>query len=285
MMLQVAVEEFLLDKTAYCAPRTVRNYSEHLARFLKYAPEDVEQLAPDVIRGYIIHLKGRKTRNVTINCYVRSVKVFCKWLLEYEYTDIDLFRRVKMPRPDPKLKVPLSMAEVRRIDEQLLKLRDKVIFHLMLDAGLRVSEVCKLKKKDIDLENRLIYVDNSKYNKSRIVPMASNLAYLLEKYHQEKNEVFLLCSKTGSQMTDNLVKQLFQDLKVSSGVDRLHAHLLRHTFATSYIVGGGNLEKLRIMLGHSDYSVTQNYLHLAAQFEVVRYPIYQLDPVFFQRGY
>ena len=115
--------------------------------------------------------------------------------------------------------------------------------------------------------------------------MAANLAQLLQEYSQERNEVFLLCSKTGKQMSTNLVKQVFQDAKQKTGIQRLHAHLLRHTFATSYMVGGGSMEKLRIMLGHSDYAVTQGYLHLAAQFEVVKYPIYQLDPLFFQKGY
>ena len=115
--------------------------------------------------------------------------------------------------------------------------------------------------------------------------MAECLASMIEEYHPKKNSEYLLCSKSGYQLTDNLIKQLYQKVKKRSGIKRLHAHLLRHTFATSYIVGGGNLEKLRIMLGHADYNVTKTYLHLAAQFEIVRYPIYQLDVVFFEKGY
>ena len=284
MTLEAAVMSFLLDKKVYCSPKTLKNYMEHLQRFQLYAPRDVEGLTPDVIRGYIIHLKECEIRNVTINTYVRSVKVFCRWLYEFEYVETDIFHRIKLPRPDPEIKIPLSITEVDRIDA-VLNNRDKVIFHLMLDAGLRVQEVCSLKKEDVDLQNRLIYIHNSKYNKNRIVPMAACLISLLESYQQDRNEVYLLCSKTGHQMTDNLIKQLYQKVKRRSGIDRLHAHLLRHTFATSYIVGGGNLEKLRIMLGHADYNVTKTYLHLAAQFEIVRYPIYQLDAVFFEKGY
>ena len=284
MTMEAAVTSFLLDKKVYCAPKTLKNYIEHLQRFQLYAPRDVEGLTPDVIRGYIIHLKECKIRNVTINTYVRSVKVFCRWLYEFEYVETDVFHRIKLPRPDPEIKIPLSVSEVNRIDA-VLNDRDKIIFHLMLDAGLRVQEVCSLRKEDIDLQNRLIYIHNSKYNKSRIVPMAACLIPLLENYNQKKNNVYLLCSKSGQQMTENLIKQLYQKIKLRSGVNRLHAHLLRHTFATSYIVGGGNLEKLRIMLGHADYNVTKTYLHLAAQFEIVRYPIYQLDAVFFEKGY
>lgn len=284
MLLQNAVNEFILDKKVYCAPKTVKNYVEHLNRFKVYAPGTVEQLTPDIIRGYIVHLKESKVRNVSINTYVRSVKVFCRWLLEFDYVETDLFLRIKLPRPDPEIKIPLSIDEVHAIDE-ILNERDRIIFHLMLDAGLRVQEVCSLKKKDVDLQNRLLYVHNSKYNKSRIIPMAACLVSMIEDYHPKKNSEYLLCSKSGYQLTDNLIKQLYQKMKKRSGINRLHAHLLRHTFATSYIVGGGNLEKLRIMLGHADYNVTKTYLHLAAQFEIVRYPIYRLDAVFFERGY
>lgn len=284
MKLQNVVDEFILDKKVYCAPKTISDYSDHLQRFLKYAPRDLEDLTPEHIRKYIIKLKEIGLSSVSINTYLRSVKVFCSWMFEYEYTDRNLFARIKLPRPDPALKIPLSVSEAAAIDE-VLQERDKIIFHLMLDAGLRASEVCNLKKKDIDLQNRLIYVNNSKFNKSRIVPMAECLYLMLSGYTSDRNDTYLLCSRTGYQMSNNLIKQLFQRMKKSSGIKRLHAHLLRHTFATSYIVGGGNLEKLRIMLGHADYNVTKTYLHLAAQFEIVKYPIYRLDPVFFERGY
>lgn len=284
MNLDVAITEFLLDKKVYCAPKTIKNYTEHLQRFQLYAPRSIEELTPSVIRGYIIFLKDNNVRSVSINTYIRSIKVFCRWLLEFEYISEDLFFRIKLPRPDASIKIPLSTNEVQIIDN-VLNDRDKIIFHLMLDAGLRVQEVCSLKKTDIDLNNRLIFVNDSKYNKSRILPMADCLADLISNFNLKCCTEYLLCSRTGYQMTDNLIKQLFQKMKTRSGVDRLHAHLLRHTFATSYIVGGGNLEKLRIMMGHADYNVTKTYLHLAAQFEIVKYPIYKLDDVFFERGY
>ena len=86
-------------------------------------------------------------------------------------------------------------------------------------------------------------------------------------------------------LTSNTVKMIFQDLKISTGIDRLHAHLLRHTFAISYLIGGGNLEFLRVFLGHYDYAATKTYVAMAAQMKLLGAPVYQLDPIFFQRGY
>lgn len=62
---------------------------------------------------------------------------------------------------------------------------------------------------------------------------------------------------------------LFQDLKTKSGITRLYPHLLRHTFATNYIYNGGNLEVLRVLLGHSTISITQIYIHLASQMHII----------------
>ena len=84
-------------------------------------------------------------------------------------------------------------------------------------------------------------------------------------------------------INSNVIKQLFSRIKKKSGIDRLHPHLCRHTFATSYIKGGGNIEMLRLLLGHTDYKVTRVYLHLAQQSSLLHEDIYQLDPVFFKR--
>lgn len=91
--------------------------------------------------------------------------------------------------------------------------------------------------------------------------------------------------KDRKPMTSNAIKQLFQDLKVTSGINRVHAHLLRHTFATSYLMGGGNLEFLRVFMGHSDYNVTKTYSQMAAQYKMLGADVYKLDSIFFSRGY
>lgn len=283
MQLQNVVDKFILDKKVYCAPKTIETYTEHLNRFVLHAPDQLEKLTRETIRKYILDMRDEGIRNVTIQTYMRTVKVFCRWLYEEGYIDEPIADGMKLPRPDPKPKKPLTEKEALIVDSFLISTRDRIIFHLMLDAGLRESEVCNLRREDIDFQNRFILIRNSKYNRNRVVPLCSRLYNWTKFYHSTGD--YLLTTPSGDRLSENLIKQLFQRLKKQTGIERIHAHLCRHTFATSYIMGGGNLEKLRLMLGHEDYNTTKVYLHLAAEFEIVRYPIYQLDPVFFERGY
>ena len=282
MLLRDAADKFILDKKVYCAPKTIENYTDHLIRFLQFAPDILEELSSDVLREYVIEMRQRKIRNVTINTYMRSVKVFCRWLYEEGYLELNV-SKIKLPRPDPKIKQPLSQKEVDIILQEIPELRYKIVFRLMLDAGLRESEVCNLRRSDLDLVNNIIRIRNSKFNRNRIIPLCPRLKELLQQYNSGSEYVIL--SRTGRQLSTEAIKHMFQKLKNRSGIQRVHAHLCRHTFATSYMMGGGNLEKLRVMLGHSDYNVTKIYLQLAAEYDIVKYPIYQLDPVFFEKGY
>lgn len=283
MTMETAVTEFLQDKKVYCASKTIDNYGDHLRRFMRHAPQELEQLSTDVVRKYVIHMRDEGIRNVTVRSYMRSVKVFCRWLYDEGYLENNIAQGIRLPRPDPKIKQPLTEAEALAIDSCLINTRDRIIFHLMLDAGLRESEVCNLRKEDIDFENNFICIRNSKFNRNRVVPLCSRLKNWTKYYNS--GSTYLLTGKCGNKLTPELIKQLFTRIKKRTGIIRVHAHLCRHTFATSYMMGGGNLEKLRLMMGHADYNVTKEYLHLAAEFEIVKYPIYQLDPVFFERGY
>ena len=95
--------------------------------------------------------------------------------------------------------------------------------------------------------------------------------------NSDSNNLFLDRSNN-MPITNDTIRKLFVTLKRLSGVDRVHAHLCRHTFATSFLQYGGNMEKLRLYMGHSDYEILKNYLHLS-----LMYPdVYRIDDVFFK---
>ena len=143
----------------------------------------------------------------------------------------------------------------------------------MLDSGLRRGEIPRINIGDVNFRNQTLLV-RGKGTKQRIVPIGKTSLHLLKQYVRtrkntgEADPLFVDLYK--KRCTDNLMKQVFQDLKILSGIERLHPHLLRHTFATYYLADGGDLETLRLILGHSNITTTQMYLHLAFNLKLAR---------------
>lgn len=300
MTIRQCFDRFLADRMVYCADKTIRTYTMHLELFLRwlsdtYGPIDqtgFQDLPADanIFTDYILHLRSRGTcRNVTIRSYARSIKAFLAYCYEEDLCR-DYLKRVKLPKDDSLPKQPLLEEEVQLLDacfdKRTLKgIRNYCIVHLMLDCGLRSQEVRSLCFEHLDPAHNLLHIYVSKECKSRITMIPDFLLDAIGSYRflvKRHAGVIFHGLKDTNPLSENALKQIFSDLKTESGIPRLHAHLLRHTFATSYLMGGGNLEFLRVLLGHYDYTVTKNYSSLAAQYRMLGIPVYRLDPIFFR---
>ncbi len=174
--------------------------------------------------------------------------------------------------------LPLSDIEIKGLldiydNSSLLNSRNKSIIMLMLDCGLRLGEVVSLQLNDIDFVNHCLVV-NGKGSKQRVVPFGSALSKQLLTYFDYRNSVSsasscVFLTKKNTDITRNTIKMLFARIKKQKSFSRVYPHLLRHTFATNYIYNGGNLEVLRVLMGHSTINITQVYIHLAAQMHLI----------------
>lgn len=291
MTIYSAYLDFIHEKSLYCTDDTVSYYAGNIMRFLislgDYQTFPAGCLSRKEIDRYIGKLRQTSCKNVSVNTYLRAVRVFCGWLYQHRYLETNLAPGMHFLKSDKANVVPIYQDEAACIDTKFdltskLGLRNYCIFHLMLDMGLRRNEVVSYSRDNLIPEKGIMNV-LGKGNKYRIVPVPKRLVDHLMAYHDFGYETFE--HYHGGRITEHTINQLFRHLKTSSGVERVYPHLLRHTFATSYMIGGGNLEYLRILMGHTDYNVTRNYLHLASQFQLMGADIYKLDAIFFQKGY
>lgn len=304
-MIHRAFDAFIQDRQAYCSAATIRTYKGHMETFFTFLESEYHTPVTDlqfsdipedanVMAAYILFLKNQNAtlRNTSIRSYCRHVKAFLHFCYEMDYCR-DFLKRVKLPRDDAEPKLPLCVDEVERIDalfdrSTLKGSRNYCILHLMLDCGLRCQEVRHLQVEHLQQQRNIIYIKDSKGAKSRFT-LAPDFVfdavwqYLLLSGHS--SGIIFRGLKDKEPISQNTIKQLFQDIKKEAGINRLHAHLLRHTFATSFLIGGGNLEFLRVYLGHYDYSVTKIYTQTAAQCKMLGLDVYHLDKIFFTRGY
>lgn len=270
------IQEFLVDREIYCRAASLDYYRENLQRFDVYlSGSGTPILDAAAYKDYIRYLRKQDVSTVTIATYSRAVKVFYKWLYLIKYIPEDYTAGVRLPRQDARIIEPLFADDVKVIrcylDSTALAARNQAVFSLMLDCGLRKGEVAALTADSVDLTHRIIKVQHTKSRYPRVIPLPDNVAAQLS-----DADFF------GAPVTHDAIKMLYQHIKNRTGITRCHAHLCRHTFATSFVAQGGNLEFLRLYLGHQDYATTQRYLHLAQLYAFNLQLLYKLDPVFFR---
>lgn len=282
MTIREAYENFMFEqRVRNNSPATITFYSSALGSFVdRLSVSEVEELTITQYKDYIIYLSSSGIKSTSVNTNMRAVKAFYNYLIDEELIG-DCSRKLKLIKQQKQEIIPLSDEEIGRLlgcfdvsDE--LELRNKCFALLMLDCGLRRSELCRLKVSDVDLAQKSLLV-NGKGGKQRLVPMGELTFRCLESYFHRtvpersgKISAPFFLDRRGNGIDVNVIKMVFQDLKERTGIQRLHPHLLRHTFATLYLVDGGNLEMLRCLLGHSSISITQIYLHLSSNYSLIR---------------
>ena len=292
--LDTLIELFLATKqTEGKTRKTVEWYRGMLNRFARFVgngePARLADLNVHDARAFVAHLQGRTTRYInhpltpetqgglsphTIHGYVRAIKVFGSWLQEEGFTGPNVFGKLKRPKlPKPLVEV-LSDDEIQSVMKCInpncfLGARLQVVVLLLLDTGLRASELVGLTTDNTDIKNGTLKV-LGKGRKERIVPFGAItkkalLRYLTTWRPEPISEQIdnLVLATDGTPLTYQGLRKIIDRLGNRAGVHRLHAHLFRHTFAVRYLMNGGDLMTLKLILGHSSIEVTQQYLHLA----------------------
>ena len=279
-----AIDDFFEDTlTRGLRPRSIKNMHRDLdpltdERFGLNSDTLVSELTRREITTYIQRrydpeIVGREYKMSVRVMTVRQIKGFFKWLYANGHTDTYILRGLLSPRPDIKRIVPLTDLEIRRVFEEIhgrskMKLRNAAIFALMLDTGLRRSEVARLKKTDVDLSERTVHAFGKK--KERLVGYGVRTAELLALYAGHSSSTrpgrgsdHLFLHFDGSEITEQAVTGLYNWLKRPTGIKRINAHLTRHTFATRFLQRGGSPFTLRILLGHSSLRMVAEYVSTA----------------------
>ena len=209
-------------------------------------------------------VKHLKLAHSSRNRKLAVAKSFIKWLAEYDYIDEDFRHLFKSPKVSYRIPSFLSVDEIFSILEVFKKeegqthtARDKALFFLLYGGGLRVSEACHLKNKDIDWSNRTIRI-KGKGNKERLVSLPKKAITNLEALKTKKTYIF-----GNRPLSERKAYDIIKSIGQKTGLLKpLHPHALRHSFATHMLSGGTDLRILQELLGHKTLLATQKYTHL-----------------------
>ena len=176
---------------------------------------------------------------------------------------------VKLPKLSgpKKLPVVLSKQEVKRLLLSASQLKERVLFALIYDTGMRISEVLSLLIQDVDLDRAQIHIRLGKGKKDRYVTLSNHGVRGLKKYlilHQPKDYVFENVARKGIPLGSTTIRKRLKEMVTKAGIKKtVCVHTLRHTYATHQLESGQNIVALQLALGHAFIQTTMIYLHIA----------------------
>jgi len=282
MTLQSVLEEFFIEQQIRGnSPKTIGHYKQTLGLFSDYAGQVlIEEITLALCKHYYIHLTQKDISTITMQTYIRALRTFLTWCHNEGYIAENIPARFRLPKAQKKTIDVLTDEECKRLFacfnlRTLTGSRDYAICALMLDSGLRLNEVVTLETGNVHVAAGYVIV-NGKGNKQRSVPLGMQSKRALIRYigripqGEQKTPLFVKDALTPIKYCT--VKQLFRKLKTRSGIPRLRAHLLRHSFATRYLQAGGDIYSLQQILGHTSLEMVKRYVHLIPQEVISSFP-------------
>jgi site-specific recombinase XerD len=270
----------------------VSNSVRYFQDFLIYQGQtaDVTQISQHEIRAFILYLQQKKCfsnhrfnhaqdrglSGHTINCYLRSLRIFFSWLVSEGIIEGNPFERVKIPRPSRKVVLTFSEHQIRQllstIDiSKIVGYRDYCIILTLLDTALRVSELCSLRLSNLWLDDGMLKV-MGKGSKERLIPIGKQVQRILWRYINRyrpepvmPNSDFLFLTGDGRPLTKDRVDKMMKHYGEKANIAgvRCSPHTLRHTAAVKFLRNGGDVFSLQRMLGHTSLEMTRRYCELA----------------------
>lgn len=261
MLFSQALKGYWLDKQLQLAKGTVHNYAYLFRMFQDYINDkEVEYINANDIKGFLLHLSTERqnSKQSLFNKY-QTLSSFFTWF-SAEFNLANPMKKVTKPKVTRKPVKPFTNTELKKLLEAKQSVRLKTVQLLLLDTGLRVSELCHLRVEDYDQNNGRLYVKSGKGDKDRIVYLGKRTQKLLWKLTQDKESGWLFGTKKAPDRNNVLkaIKELAKPLNIKA-----YPHKYRHTFAIHFLRNGGNIKQLQEILGHSDLKTVELYLELA----------------------
>jgi integrase/recombinase XerD len=270
------VESFLAVSAARLAPRTVEAYRRDLASLAAALDKPVGGASTEEIERYLAGLRAQGRAATTIARRAAAIRSFFRHQALLGARADNPAAELDLPRRTRKLPRTLSPGEAERLIDAAQGTsprarRDHALLELLYGAGLRVSEAVGLEKGGVDLDERFVRV-LGKGSKERVVPIGRPAAEALRGYlahgrphldRRHRPELFL--NAKGGPLTRAGAFLILRRLAAKAGLDpeRVHPHLLRHSFATHLLEGGADLRSVQELLGHADLATTELYTHVS----------------------
>ena len=251
---------------------TINHYKQSYLQFYKFFSSDMtlSEMTLSLYNSYVIHLTQTLHNDISINSYLRDLIATLHFLMKEGYVTPFKMQSIKTDKnhvetyTDDELITLLKKPNLKNCS--FIEYQCWVMTNFLFCTGVRQRSLMNIKVKDINIQNRLVFVNVTKNRKPLIVPINQTMTNILIewlKYRQNTTtEDYLFCNVYGEQLVKSTCYHMLYEYNKSRGVQTTGIHRYRHTFAKQFILNGGNVVTLSKILGHSSLAITQNYINL-----------------------
>jgi len=243
------------------SPKTIKSYIHYNKDFLGYVRKKPNEITNEDVKDYLFYLVEEKEVSAsTLNTAINALKFYYGEVLKRGFV-----YELKRPKKDKKLPVVLSQEEISRILSSITNIKHRLILMLIYSAGLRVSEVVKLKPGDIDDERKLIHIKGGKGRKDRYTMLSEVAIEMIRRYLKEYGQSIWLFSSQDKEkhITTRTVEKIFSNACRKANIKKnATVHSLRHSFATHLLERGTDLRYIQELLGHKSSKTIEIYTHV-----------------------
>jgi integrase/recombinase XerC len=263
------------------SPHTVSAYQSDLDQFIRFlnTPEETithpSEITHHLIRNWMVAMMSEDITARSITRKIATLRKYFKFLLQEGIITHNPASKINTPKSPKNLPVVVEDAKLTQMldDNEVFThdfkgVRDKLVIETLFGTGMRLAELLGVKETDINIYEGTVKV-LGKRNKQRIIPINNELKLLISEYLElKKNQKFnnnsltLLVTDKGADAYPKLIYLIVQKyLSYISTQNKKSPHVLRHTFATSLLNRGADLNAIKELLGHANLSATQIYTH------------------------
>lgn len=268
--VRALLREWLLElKVMGRSERTIDWYQQKMDWYRSSGgAENLEQLNAFELKRFLAEQQERGLSDNTVHGFFQVIKSFANWCAREEYPVDPSVLRMRPPKVALKEMATYRPEQVKAIFDAAKLGWPQLAVKILLGTGIRVGELCNLLLEDVEDDDdamMFLKIKRGKGAKFRRVPVSQRLRREIIRYinksRPESNAPNLLLLSAGRPVSVQTACELLQRLHKKLGFP-LHAHKFRHTFATEYLRRGGEMERLRRILGHTTYSMVMRYVHL-----------------------
>jgi len=246
-----------------CSDKTLRYYQSSIEKLLATLCKNMRSVTTNDIRCYLSDLQAERTLSkVTVDNLRRIFSSFFSWLEDEDYIIKSPVRRIHKVCADSLVKEVLTDENVESLRDGCHELRDLVMIDMLISTGIRVGELVKINREDIDFQERQCVVFG-KGNKEREVYFNARTKIHLKKYLEQRTDdnpaLFVTLNSPHTRLTISGVEVRLREMGKRLGISKVHPHKFRRTLATMAIDKGMPIEQVQRLLGHVKIDTTLRY--------------------------